>query len=70
MNWWHGGSSNSIQMDATTVDQNIPVNRYEVKVGAQTNVSKNWQLWINTGVQAGKDDYSSVQGQVGGKYSW
>ena len=70
LNWWHGGSSNSIQMDATTVDQNIPVNRYEVKVGAQTNVSKNWQLWINTGVQAGKDDYSSVQGQVGGKYSW
>jgi len=46
------------------------VRRYEVKVGAQTNVSKNWQLWINTGVQAGKDDYSSVQGQVGGKYSW
>ena len=70
LNWWHGGSSNSIQMDATTVDQNIPVNRYEVKVGAQTNVTENWQLWINTGVQAGKDDYSSVQGQVGGKYSW
>jgi len=70
LNWWHGGSSNSIQMDETTVDQNIPVNRYEVKVGAQTNVSKNWQLWINTGVQAGKDDYSSVQGQMGGKYSW
>lgn len=70
LNWWHGGSSNSIQMDTTTVDQNIPVNRYEVKVGAQTNVSKNWQLWINTGVQAGKDDYSSVQGQIGGKYSW
>ena len=70
LNWWHGGSDNSVKMDATTVDQNIPVSRYEVKVGAQVKASKNWTLWISSGVETGKDSYSSVQGQVGGKYSW
>ncbi|SUW63943.1 AIDA-I autotransporter precursor [Buttiauxella agrestis] len=70
VNWWHGGSSNSIQMDDATVSDNVPVNRYEVKIGAQTNVGKNWQLWVATGVEAGKDGYSSVHGLVGGKYSW
>ncbi|MFO6298606.1 autotransporter family protein [Rahnella selenatireducens] len=70
VNWWHGGSSNSVEMDSTSVEQSIPVNRYEVKVGAQAQISKDWLLWINTGVQAGKDDYSAIQGQVGGKYFW
>lgn len=70
LNWWHGGSDNSVQMDSVTVNQSVPVSRYEAKVGAQTKVSENWTLWVNTGVEAGKDNYSSVQGQVGGKYSW
>lgn len=70
LNWWHGGSDNSVKMDSETVKQSVPVNRYEAKVGAQTKVSQNWTVWINTGVEAGKDDYSSVQGQLGGKYAW
>ncbi|MFO6298276.1 autotransporter family protein [Rahnella selenatireducens] len=70
LNWWHGGSSNSVQMDTETVDQSIPVNRYEAKVGAQLKTSENWTVWINSGVQAGENDYSSLQGQFGGKYSW
>ncbi|MCE9886672.1 autotransporter outer membrane beta-barrel domain-containing protein [Obesumbacterium proteus] len=70
VNWWHGGSDNSVKMDTDTVDQNIPVSRYEAKVGVQVKASKDWTLWINSGVEMGKDNYSSVQGQVGGKYSW
>lgn len=70
MNWWHGGSSNSIEMDSTSVNQSVPVSRYEVKFGAQTNVTKNVQLFVNAGVLAGKEDYSSVEGFIGGKYAW
>ncbi|MNF15688.1 hypothetical protein D3C80_2184090 [compost metagenome] len=57
-------------MDSETVNQSIPVNRFEAKVGAEVKVSKSWTLWINSGVETGKDSYSSVQGQLGGKYSW
>lgn len=70
VNWWHGGSDNSVKMDSETVNQSIPESRYEAKVGAQVKVNKSWSLWINTGVETGKDNYSSVQGQLGGKYSW
>ncbi|PKE29877.1 hypothetical protein CWS43_14120 [Rahnella sp. AA] len=70
LNWWHGGSSNSVKMDTETVNQSIPVNRYEAKLGAQLKAGENWTLWINSGVQTGENDYSSVQGQLGGKYSW
>lgn len=70
VNWWHGGSDNSVQMDSHTVDQSVPVNRYETKVGAQVKLNKSWTLWVNSGVQTGDDHYSSVQGQFGGKYTW
>ncbi|MDI3361341.1 autotransporter outer membrane beta-barrel domain-containing protein [Lelliottia sp. V89_10] len=56
LNWWHGGNDNSVKMDSDTVDQSVPANRYEAKVGAQTKVSANWTLWVNTGVEAGKDN--------------
>lgn len=70
LNWWHGGSSNSVKMDTETVNQSVPVNRYEAKLGAQLKTGENWMLWINSGVQAGENHYSSVQGQIGGRYSW
>ena len=70
LNWWHSQNQAAVMMNDTRVDDDMPRNRYELKVGLLAQLGKRWSLWADLGVQAGGDNYSGVQGQLGAKFSW
>jgi len=70
VNWWHGPGSQSIAFDGITVNDGLPSNRLEGKVGLQGNVTQHVSVWGSIGFEAGAHDYTAGKAQVGMKYSW
>ncbi|WP_427308493.1 autotransporter-associated beta strand repeat-containing protein [Cupriavidus sp. H39] len=70
VNWWHGPNSQSISFDGIAVNDALPANRIEAKVGLQGNVSKSVSVWGSVGVETGAHNYTAGKAQVGMKYSW
>ncbi|MFR0690795.1 autotransporter outer membrane beta-barrel domain-containing protein [Enterobacterales bacterium AE_CKDN230030158-1A_HGKHYDSX7] len=70
VNWWHSQHQASVRMGGTRVNDDLPRDRYEVKLGAQHALAERWNLWGEVGVQSGQDDYSSLQGQIGVQILW
>jgi outer membrane autotransporter protein len=70
VNWWHGPGSQSIAFDGITVNDGLPSNRLEGKVGLQGNVTQHVSVWGSVGFEAGAHDYTAGKAQVGMKYSW
>ena len=70
MNWWHGPASQSIAFDGIHVNDGLPANRFEAKVGLQGNVTKAVSVWGSVGFEVGARNYAAGTVQVGTKYSW
>ncbi len=71
LNWIHSNANNSIVFnDRYTFKDEIPSNRFEIKVGAEGQLSKNWSVWGNMAHQTGKHSYSAYRAMVGAKYQW
>ena len=70
LNWWHGPSSRSMQFDKTLVNDTLPANRGELKVGLQGNVTKSLSLWGSAGVLTDMGAYTEGRFQAGLKYRW
>ncbi|MDM0070564.1 autotransporter outer membrane beta-barrel domain-containing protein [Variovorax sp. J31P207] len=70
LNWWHGPATQTAGFDNVVVNDALPANRFEGKVGLQGNLSKAVSAFASVGFEAGSNNYRSAKAQVGVKYSW
>jgi outer membrane autotransporter protein len=70
VNWWRQSNRNAMSFDAERVSDNVPQNRYEIKLGAQAQLGSGWAGWADVGAQAGAGEYRRIAGQIGLKYVW
>lgn len=66
-NWLYRNTRKDMKFDEIQFSGEIPKNRLEIKVGLQSEASKNVQLYAHLGQQFGKDDYRRTEGAVGVK---
>lgn len=57
VNWWSGGNSSIIAVDGESLRRDLPRNIYEVKLGAQLNLSGQWRGSGQVGHQRAAQDY-------------
>ncbi|TQS91095.1 autotransporter outer membrane beta-barrel domain-containing protein [Limnobaculum zhutongyuii] len=68
VNWWYSKQDASVTFDGMRIDQDMPNNRAELKVGVQSEFDNKWSTWVNLGVQGGADNYHSIGGGIGVRY--
>ena len=70
-NWIHNSSSAKVTFnDRFKFSSNAPNDIFEVKVGAEGNLSEDWSVWGNVGYQFGKQKYKGYKATIGVKYTW
>lgn len=70
-NWIYNSSNMGVNFnDKFTFSSNAPKSRYEVKLGVEGELSKEWSLWGNVSYQFGKDNYKGYKAMLGAKYTW
>ena len=67
-NWWHSDANNSLDFDGVTITDDTPSDRFELKLGLQGEIAKNWQAWGHLGAQTGDNSYSRYEGMIGIKH--
>ncbi|MBK5143569.1 autotransporter outer membrane beta-barrel domain-containing protein [Budviciaceae bacterium BWR-B9] len=70
LNWWHHNQNSSVTLDTMHIEENVPKDRGELKLGIQGNFSQNWQGWINVSGTDDFDHYQKLEGAVGVRYVW
>ncbi|MDM0032243.1 autotransporter outer membrane beta-barrel domain-containing protein [Variovorax sp. J22P271] len=70
LNWWHDGVGNALAFNQVTLKDLYPKNRYEVKVGANTQLGQGWTAWGSLGYQWGSQNYSDTAVRLGARYTW
>lgn len=70
LNWWHDKLDDSLRFNTTTLQNMYPDNRYELKLGLNSDLGKGWSAWGNLGYQWGSQDFHATSIRVGAKYSW
>ncbi|WP_414491814.1 autotransporter outer membrane beta-barrel domain-containing protein [Stenotrophomonas maltophilia] len=79
LNWWRrGDAARRLTFDGQTLDEGIAQgvqqidvrDIYEVKLGAQLQLSRHLTGWGEMKFQSGAKDYRNISGQIGVKYSW
>lgn len=69
-NWLHTSDDASATFGTTTVKQDIPTNRAELKAGIQVNIGQQWSISAQAAGQKGSDDYSDLNGSLNLRYNW
>lgn len=70
-NWIHNSSSSKVIFnDRFKFSSNAPNDIFEVKIGAEGNLSEDWSVWGNVGYQFGKHKYKGYKATLGVKYTW
>lgn len=70
-NWIHNGSNASVIFnDKFSFSSNVPKDIYELKIGIEGDLSKDWSMWGNVGYQMGKQKYKGYKATIGAKYTW
>lgn len=64
-NWWYGSADNSLDFEGTRVKDGTPESRFEVKVGAQGEIARGWQMWGHISGMWGNNSYDRYEGMVG-----
>ncbi|MDR0182686.1 autotransporter outer membrane beta-barrel domain-containing protein [Lysobacter arvi] len=70
VNWWHDDDRNRMSFNTTTLELELPRDRYEAKLGLQGQLGGGWTGWGNLGLVYGAGDYRDVTGQLGLNYRW
>nr|MBD0800285.1 autotransporter outer membrane beta-barrel domain-containing protein [Citrobacter sp. C6_1] len=69
-NWLHTSDDTSVSFNDVRVDQDIPANRAELKVGIQANLNSQWSVSAQAAGQTGSNDYRDLNGSLNVRYSW
>jgi outer membrane autotransporter barrel domain len=70
VNWLWSDASNSMDFNGATFSSDMPKNRFEAKLGLQTEVRKDFHLYGQISGQVGENNYSHKAGQLGVRYNF
>ncbi|VVE75034.1 autotransporter family protein [Pandoraea sputorum] len=70
INWWHNSVTSSVAFDGLPVDGLYPQNRYELKLGLNTQFRKRWTAWANVSGSWSTQSYYQYALRGGVKYTW
>ncbi|CAB3749016.1 autotransporter outer membrane beta-barrel domain-containing protein [Paraburkholderia humisilvae] len=70
LNWWHTTANSSVSFNQLPIGSLYPANRYEVKLGLNTDLGKGWTGWANVAGAWGEQSYHDYTARVGAKYTW
>lgn len=69
-NWLHTSDDVTVSFDDARVEQDIPANRAELKVGLQADIDKQWSIRAQVAGQTGSNDYGDLNGSLNLRYIW
>jgi autotransporter family porin len=69
-NWWHTSTDSSISFNQIPAGSLYPENRYEVKLGLNGDLGKDWSAWSNVSGAWGAQNYHAYVVRAGVKYAW
>ncbi len=69
-NWENGRYVDSMNFNGDTVSNDVPENRYGLRVGLTGKAAKNIRIWGQAGSYVGENDYTNYQAAVGIKVSF
>lgn len=69
-NWLHTSDDVTVSFDDARVEQDIPANRAELKVGLQADIDKQWSIRAQVAGQTGSNDYGDLNGSLNLRYTW
>jgi len=70
LNWWHDSVGNTLRFNQVALKDLYPRNRYEAKLGVNTERGKGWTYWGNVGYAWGSQGYRALSLRLGGKRTW
>ena len=70
VNWLWSEANNSMDFNHTTFANDIPKNRFEAKLGLQTEVRKDFHLYGQISGQVGENNYTHKAAQFGMRYQF
>jgi outer membrane autotransporter protein len=70
VNWWHTTANSSVSFNQLPIGSLYPANRYEVKLGLDTDIGKGWTGWANVAGAWAKQSYHDYTARIGMKYTW
>ena len=70
VNWLHTSDDTRVSFNDMRVEQDIPANRAELKVGIQANLNSQWNVSAQAAGQTGSNDYRDLNGSLNVRYSW
>ena len=69
-NWENGKHVDSLNFNGDNVSNDVPENRYGLRVGLAGKAAKNIQMWGQAGAYIGENDYTNYQASVGVKVNF
>jgi len=69
-NWWHTNTSSTVSFNELPVGGLYPDNRYEMKLGVNGNLGKQWTAWSTISGAWGAQSYHEYILRLGAKYAW
>ncbi|EJH2657231.1 autotransporter outer membrane beta-barrel domain-containing protein [Salmonella enterica] len=70
INWLHTTDDLSVSFDGARVQQDLPANRAELKLGLQAVFSRQWSISAQATGQKGDHNYRDLNGSLNLRYSW
>ena len=70
VNYWYTQNTGTVVMNDDAIKSGAPKSYGEVKAGVVSDVTRNLQVTTQVGGQSGDNDFTSLSGQIGIKYSW
>lgn len=70
INWLHTTDDLSVSFDSARVQQDLPANRAELKLGLQAVLSRQWSISAQATGQKGDHNYRDLNGSLNLRYSW
>lgn len=69
-NIWHTEKQNSVAFSGSEQRTDLPQNRYELKLGAEMELSRYWTAWGHVAFLNSEASSFTVDGLLGVKYGW
>lgn len=70
VNWEHRARDNSVAFNGVEMEQDLPRELYEAKLGAEVELGGGWSGWGHMAIQQGAGRYRDVEGQISVGYFW
>lgn len=70
VNWLHTSDTSSVSFNGAEVQQDLPADRAELKVGIQANITRQWSAIALATGQTGSNGYSDLNGSFNLRYNW